>query len=240
MRKRILFLGDDRGRVCKIKREFSGCEKFINICFHLTEAVDILRADNSFLLIVFFFHNTIDISHIKIIRDVTNIPILVLQENYNSLEKIAVIDAGADEYIQWTGNTEEIIVSCRALIRRYTVFNQQNIVSTEVTIHGGVFINESTRKIFIYGDELKVARREFDLFCHLASQPKRIFTYEQLFNQIWGIEQTPTENSLHSCIRRIRRKLESIPGCPCSIKNVYGVGYTFQEIESKKTALLLR
>ena len=72
-----------------------------------------MRADNSFLLIVFFFHNTIDISYIKIIRDVTNIPILVLQENYNSLEKIAVIDAGADEYIQWTGNTEEIIVSSR-------------------------------------------------------------------------------------------------------------------------------
>ncbi|WP_276852450.1 winged helix-turn-helix domain-containing protein [Enterocloster lavalensis] len=82
------------------------------------------------------------------------------------------------------------------------------------------------RKVFVNAQEIQLPRREFDLFYLLAANPGRVFTQEQLYQQIWGYDYVPTENSLHPCLRRIRRKLEAVK-VPCSIQNMRGVGYCF-------------
>lgn len=159
----------------------------------------------------------------------TNAPILVIKDKYDGEEKMAAIKAGADEYIQWPETMQESMASCYALIRRFAMQGWGGGVMEDVLLRGGVVISTGNQRIFIKERELELSRREFDLFCLLVSSPERVFTYEQILSQVWDNEYAPTTNKFHSCVRKIRRKLESIPACPCSIENMRGVGYRFRQ-----------
>lgn len=190
-------------------------------------AVEELGRNKSYLLVILFLDSPDILDSIKVIRVLTRVPVLVLRNQYNSREKIASLNAGADEYLQWTDRCEDEVASALALVRRYTGWNQRREVSSGLS-YAGVFISPRYRTILINLQEIYFPRKEFDLFYLLASQPGRVFTSEQLYENIWGDESDhASENSLNSCLRRIRRKLDQIPDAPCRIENRWGVGYCF-------------
>lgn len=177
-----------------------------------SEAIGELAKWNEYLLL----------ASLKILRSLTKAPILVMRHQYDGTEKIAAIEAGADEYIQWPDTVPEGVASSRALIRRYTLLNQLENRPLNILSRGGIFISVDYHKVFINTQKVDFPRREFDLFFLLASNPGRVYTQEQLYELIWNVDYVPTENSPH----RIRRKLEAIHA-PCTIQNVRGVGYCF-------------
>ena len=240
MDKWVLVVGGNREKVRDIQHGFADQDEYIHSVTSISEAIGILKRKDSYLLLVIFLDSTDEFLLLKHIRNLTNIPIIVLVRKYDSDEKIAVIEAGADEYLPWPRTSWEILASCRALIRRHTVYSRQEAKPRAVTLLEDMLIDKDLHKILICGKELQIGRHEFDLFSLLASYPERVFTYEQLFNQIWGIDQYPTENSIHSCVRRIRRELENVPECPYSIENQRGVGYYLHLTRKKKVALLYR
>ncbi|MCM1218583.1 MAG: winged helix-turn-helix domain-containing protein [Lachnospiraceae bacterium] len=93
-----------------------------------------------------------------------------------------------------------------------------------MVLRGGIVIHGDYCKVFVRGTELPFVGLELDVFSLMAASPNRVFTYEQMFEMVWNGGQKVTENSIHSCVRRIRRKLETVPDCPCRIENVHGVG----------------
>lgn len=191
-------------------------------------AIGELARENHCLLVILCVHCAIDILQLKIIRGLTQAPVLVMSEKYDGEEKIAVIEAGADEYIQWPENIREGLASGHALIRRYTKFNQSISQSLDILSSGILFMNVNYRTAFIGTKELILPRREFDLLYFLASNPGRVFTNEQLYNEVWGEDYLrDADSGLHSCLNRIRRKLEEIPEASCHIENLRGVGYRF-------------
>ncbi len=206
-------------------------ERFVYTLSDISKIYRIFSKRKKCLLVIAFRNCLEDISDLKNIRSLTEAPIIVFAQKYNGEEKISTIDAGADEYIEYPETIWEAVASCRALIRRFTVYNKESSKSKRLILQGEVCIDKDSRRIFINGIEFLLARREYGLFCLLASCPGRVFTYEQLFHRLWEDSDIPTENSVHSCIRRIRRKLESIPDCPCRIENMRGVGYFFRQIE---------
>lgn len=232
MEKWVLAVGYSKDRFNAAQRECLNYGVFIRMAANLAEAIHELAKHNDYLLIAIFSDTSDFLSHLKLMRSLTKVPILVLKHQYDGLEKIAAIEAGADEYIQWPDTISEGVASCRALIRRYTELNQQENRQLNVLSRSGIFISVDYHKIFINAQEVEFPRREFDLFYLLASNPGRIFTQEQLYEQIWSGDYVPTENSLHSCLRRIRRKLEAVRA-PCAIQNVRGVGYCFQQEEPR-------
>lgn len=84
------------------------------------------------------------------------------------------------------------------------------------------------RQVFINGREIIFARKEFDLLYTLASSPDQVLTYEQLFYRVWNEEGSCEESHMHSCVNRVRRKLESVPSFRAEIENVRGVGYRYK------------
>lgn len=118
------------------------------------------------------------------------------------------------------------------MIRRFKELNQIEEKFIDDISFGDLTVSLYYHTILVNGYELDFPRREFDLLCLLASSPGRVFTFEQLSQEVWGDEYQLTENSLHSCVRRVRRKLESVPGNMCCIKNIRGVGYCFKENEA--------
>lgn len=228
MRKKVLMVGF----CCKKLGEFRQRYLCNGISVHalttMLEAIEALTREGDYILVAIFLRHSDSLSHLKTIRILTNAPIIILKEKYSGAEKIAVIEAGADEYIPWPETIEEFVASCHALLRRFTVLNRQCDKLEKMALQGGVLIYKDYHKIFIHGTEVQFTSREYEIFSLLATYPDRIFTYDYLFEVIWGDKQIATENSLHSCIRRIRRKLEGIPICTCSIENVRNVGYCFR------------
>lgn len=231
MNKWVLVMGYNTQTCEEISLENMFNINHVYISSDISDALSKLAEENCFLIVI-LLQNFCDVGFVKKIRSLTDIPILVLAEKYQREEKIAILESGADEYMQYPKTVWEGVASCRALIRRYTVFNIRMEKKMSSIYQGNIFIDGDSRKVYIKKYELIFARLEYGLFCLLASCPGRVFTYEQLFHRLWEDCDIPTENSVHSCIRRIRRKLESIPDCPCCIENMRGVGYFFRQIES--------
>lgn len=231
MERWVLAVGYSKEGFNAAQRECLNYGVFIRMATDFAEAINELAKQNDYLLIAIFSDTSDFLSHLKMLRSLTKAPILVMKHQYDGTEKITAIESGADEYIQWPDTIQEGVASCRALIRRYTELNKQDVRKLNVLSRGSIFISVDYHKIFINAHEVEFPRREFDLFYLLASNPGRVFTQEQLYEQIWNGDYVPTENSLHSCLRRIRRKLEAAQA-PCTIQNVRGVGYRFQQDNS--------
>lgn len=230
MDKWVLTVGYDKEKFNDAQCETLKYGIFIRMAADLPAAIAELAKQNNFLLVV-LFSDVPDFLHpVKTLRSLTKAPILVMRRQYHGTEKIKAIEAGADEYIQWPDTIPEGVASCRALIRRYTELNRQDDRQQGILSRGSIFISVDYHKVFINAQEVEFPRREFGLFYLLASNPGRVFTQEQLYEQVWNGEYVPTENSLHSCLRRIRRKLEAA-GAPCTIQNTRGVGYRFLQEE---------
>lgn len=136
-------------------------------------------------------------------------------------EKIAVIDAGADEYIEGTQSYEEIAASVKALLRRST--GNGNYV---LNIRGKSFqINTQTRKIYMNGSELPLTKTEFDIVNYLVVHRNRAVSYKELYEAVWGKEYIHDDMNIMAHIHRIRKKMGDDTRKPRYIQNVYGIGY---------------
>lgn len=181
----------------------------LSICWLICQR---LSRNNSYLLIIIFWQLSDDIILLKNIRNLTNVPILVLKEKYDGSEKISLIEAGADEYLSWPENPWEAVASCRALIRRYTVLNRQDTRPVNMMLQEDVIIDGDYRSVFIRGKSLQLTRREFDLFCLLASYPERVFTYERLLeaDQVFAVpEESLEEQAVRGITYRKDNTLET-------------------------------
>jgi len=154
------------------------------------------------LLVIIFSDGQEYLTSLKLTRGLTNAPIMVLNRQYDSAEKIAAIKAGADEYIKWSDSyVEEIFASSYALIRRYTELNQVDQKPFIIISKGTLLINVDYHKVFINSQEMEFPRYEFNLLCLLASSPERVFTNEQLYREVWGDVKSscPLWPGLHTC-----------------------------------------
>lgn len=229
MEKWVLAIGYDNEKFNDTQREWLKYGVFIYMAADMADGIQELSKEHDYLLVAVFSENDSYLAYLKLMRGLTKTPIIVFKRNYDGLEKVAAIEAGADEYLQWPDRVQEAVASGHALIRRYVELNQRDDGRPlEILSRGCIFISVDYHKVFVNAQEVELPRREFDLFYLLASNPGRVFTQKQLYEQIWNGDYIPTENSLHSCLRRIRRKLEAVKA-PCAIQNVRGVGYCFQQ-----------
>lgn len=228
MKERMLVIGYDS--LTAPERKWGWTCGGVYPCYaeSIRKAVKELDGGTGYSLVLIFGRvNVMDA--VRTVRRVSNVPILVMRKRYDGMEKIAVLESGADEYIQCPARPEEGMASVHALIRRYTEWNPcYGYVGCEPSGEGLCIIPEY-RKVFVNNRELFFPGREFDLLHTLVSCPGRVFTYEQLFYKVWKEEGDHAESIMHSCIKRIRRRLETVSGFAAGIENVRGVGYRYRE-----------
>lgn len=229
MKKEILIICNDETIFINLQQEWLKDGILTYRTSDFAEAARKLSQENIFLLIIIFLAAKESFSSLEIIRKMTKIPILLLIQQYSSSKKVSAIEAGADECIAWSEDyVIETIASGRALIRRYTELNQEDMLPLNIISRGNLFMSMGYRTAFVNAQELVLSKREFELLYFLASAPGHVFTNEQLYYEVWGENYLKgADNGLHSCLNRIRRKLEEIPDSFCCIENMRGVGYRF-------------
>ena len=152
-----------------------------------------------------------------------SIPILLLTARHEVGDRVAGLDAGADDYLVKPFAVDELLARCRALLRRGAAAAGASTVRV-----GDLVLNPMTREVKRGEHSINLTKTEFDLLEMLMQKPGQVFTREQIYEEIWGYEFETSSKSLDVYIGYLRRKTED-GGGPRLVWTVRGVGYTVRE-----------
>lgn len=157
------------------------------------------------------------------IREWSQVPILILSVRQAEAEKVAALDAGANDYVVKPFGIAELLARVRALLRS----SRSAAAADPEIVHGDLRIDLAGHEVALAGEPLKLTRKEFDILALLARNAGRIITHRQLLADIWGPAHEQDLQYLRVFIGRLRAKLGDDPAAPRFILNEPGVGYRF-------------
>ncbi|MEK3856148.1 response regulator transcription factor [Cytobacillus sp. FSL H8-0458] len=162
------------------------------------------------------------------IREVTEIPIIMVTAKNEDIDMIRGLGRGADDYIAKPFNPNQLIARVKAHIARYDRLVSSGPGKDEDIRVGDLLIQPGTRKVFAGNQEKILTAKEFDLLLFMASSPNQVFSKEHLLEQVWGFDFYGDVTTVTVHIRRLREKIEKDPSEPDYIETVWGVGYRFK------------
>ncbi|MFJ1731688.1 response regulator [Streptomyces sp. NPDC088254] len=163
---------------------------------------------------------------IKALRGWTRVPILVLSARRASDEKVAALDAGADDYITKPFSMDELLARLRAAVRRteaVPIEPEMTLVTTDEFT-----IDLAAKKVHRGGQDVRLTPTEWHLLEILVTNPGRLITQKHLLQEVWGVSQSNKTNYLRVYMAQLRRKLEADPSHPRYLITEPGMGYRFE------------
>ena len=145
-----------------------------------------------------------------------------------TFDKVLGLELGADDYVVKPFDTKEIIARIKAVLRRIGQNNQQNDLK-EVS-YDKLVVNMTRYELKVDGKIIDTPPKELELLYHLASNPNRVYTRDQLLDEVWGFEYYGDSRTIDVHVKRLREKLEGVSD-KWSLKTVWGVGYKFEVVD---------
>ncbi len=158
------------------------------------------------------------------IRRMSNIPIIMLTAKGETFDKVLGLELGADDYMVKPFETKELIARVKAVLRRS---DTKEPAAQKEIVYPGIMVNLSNYELKINGEITEIPPKELELLYFLASNPNRVFTREQLLEEVWGFDYFGDSRTVDVHIKRLREKLEGVSG-NWQLKTVWGVGYKFE------------
>lgn len=186
-----------------------------------------LKRDYQLLIIDIMLPEVDGFEICKQVRAVKNIPILIVSAKKEDIDKIRGLGLGADDYIIKPFSPSELVARVKAHLARYHRLIGNNSANLQEIKIRGLVMNETARRVYLNNQELALTAKEFDILIYLAKHPNRVFSKEELFERIWGLESTGDITTITVHIRKIRGKIELDPSNPQYIETVWGAGYRF-------------
>jgi len=166
----------------------------------------------------------------KKVREKSSVPIIMLTAREEEVDKVLGLELGADDYITKPFSIRELTARVRANLRRTSIDKDQSSGSTaEMITSGELSINLERYEVQKRGKVIEITLREFELLKFLAKQPEKIFSRENLLENVWGYEYYGDVRTVDVTVRRLREKIEDDPGMPRYIITKRGVGYYFNK-----------
>ena len=169
------------------------------------------------------------------IRKVSDTPIIMLTARTDTLDKVVGLELGADDYVQKPFEPKELLARVKAVLRR--VEKKEDSVlppveqkeASEVVTYQGLTIDKARYAVSVDDKEIEMPPKELELLFFLASHPNRVFTREQLLENVWGYDFYGESRTVDVHVKRIREKIEDVTKVVnWQIKTVWGVGYKFE------------
>ena len=156
-------------------------------------------------------------------------PILILSSRASEMERILGLEMGADDYVAKPFSVLELLARVKAIFRRVNAIRTEMTNTKAVVKAGGMTIDPEKRSVILDDRPLDLTAKEFELLHHLAQNPGRVYTREQLLDFVWGYNHAGYEHTVNSHVNRLRGKIEKDPTNPVFVRTVWGVGYKFSE-----------
>jgi len=164
----------------------------------------------------------------KKIREVKDLPILMVFAKKDDIDKIRGLGLGADDYMTKPFSPSELVARVKAHMARYERLVGSLQKTNDMVEIRGIKIDKTARRVWINGEEKTFTTKEFDLLTFLAENPNHVFTKEELFREIWDMESIGDIATVTVHIKKIREKVEVDTSKPQYIETIWGVGYRFK------------
>ena len=162
----------------------------------------------------------------QLIREFSNVPIVMLTAKGEDMDKILGLDYGADDYITKPFNILEVKARIKAIMRRTARGNEAKDTA-KVVEKGGMRLVCDSRRVYIDGKEINLTAKEFEVLELLMKNQGKVYSRENLLKLVWGNDYPGDVRTVDVHIRRLREKIENVPGDPVYVRTKWGVGYYF-------------
>lgn len=231
MQQTILVCDDDREIVDSVCIYLEG-EGFRTLkAYDGTEALELLEKEHVDLCVLDVMMPVLDgIRTTLKIREKYNIPIIILSAKSEDTDKILGLNIGADDYIAKPFSPLELVARVKSQLRRYNQLGNLSGTQEQVVYKvGGLTINDDNKEVFADGEPVKLTPIEYNILLLLVKNVGKVFSINEIYEQIWNEEAIGADNTVAVHIRHIREKIEINPREPRYLKVVWGVGYKVEK-----------
>ncbi len=226
--KRVLVVDDEKSIVKGIKFSLEQDDMHVDVAYDGEEGFSMAKENHyDIILLDIMLPGMTGLEICQMIREFSDVPIIMLTAKGEDMDKILGLEYGADDYITKPFNILEVKARIKAILRRnikgVSETKESKIIETK-----GLKIDCDSRRVYIDEKEVNLTAKEFDLVYLLISNPNKVYSREQLLKTIWGASYPGDARTVDVHVRRLREKIESTPANPKYIHTKWGVGYYFQ------------
>ncbi len=225
--EKILIVDDDTN-ICELLRLYLEKEGFeADVVTNGLRAVEKFNSTSPDLVLLDIMLPGLDGWQIcREIRKTAQTPIIMLTAKGETFDKVLGLELGADDYITKPFETKEVMARIKAVLRRSG--GKTGIADTVKEVsYDKLTINLTNYELIVDGNPIDTPPKELELIFHLASNPNRVYTRDQLLDEVWGFEYYGDSRTVDVHVKRIREKLEGVSD-NWELKTVWGVGYKFE------------
>jgi len=223
--KKILIVDDDIN-ICELLRLYLTKEGFDTVvCNDGETALKIALENTPDLILLDIMLPKLDGWQVcRAIRKESNVPIIMTTAKGETFDKILGLELGADDYVTKPFDAKEVVARVKAVLRRSSPDTENNIKEVKFD---KLVINLTNYELIVNGAAVDTPPKELELVYHLASNPNRVYTRDQLLDEVWGFDYYGDSRTVDVHVKRLREKLEGVSN-EWSLKTVWGVGYKFE------------
>ncbi len=193
------------------------------------EALDILDREDIHLVLLDIMMPEMDgITALAKLRQVSNVPVILLTAKSEDTDKILGLNVGADDYVTKPFNPVEVAARVRSQLRRYFQLGG-GTVRPEVLTLGGIQLDDREKAVTVDGDAVSLTPTEYDILKLLMEHPGQVFSPREIYRRVWRDAPFGSENTVAVHIRHLREKIEIDPAEPRYLKVVWGQGYKLEK-----------
>lgn len=228
--KNILIIEDDQS-IANLQKDYLELSGYsVRIVGNGADGINALKEETFDLVILDIMLPGMDgFEVLKTIREQEDIPVLLVSARSEEIYKINGFGLGADDYITKPFSSGELVARVNAHLNKFERMKERFGKAREgskLQVRG-LEVQKDARRVFVNGKEVMLAQKEFDLLLFLLEHANRVFSKEELFERIWGMDALGDASTVTVHIARIREKIEETPSKPQYIGTVWGSGYRF-------------
>ena len=220
-----VLIADDDKNICELIRLYLEKEGFNSVCVYDGQAaVDaVLTGNFSIVILDIMMPRLGGMDALKLIRKESDIPVIMLTAKGEVIDKILGLEIGADDYIVKPFEPKELIARIKAVLRRYGNVPEKD----EAMTFENLYINKSTYEMKVNNVEVDIPPKELELLSFMCSHPNKVYTRDQLLNEVWGYDYYGDSRTVDVHVKRLREKIDGVSD-KWNLKTVWGVGYIFE------------
>lgn len=227
--KKILLVEDDQD-IAELQRDYLELNDMnVNIVSDgLVGLGEGLTGEYDLIILDIMIPNMSGFEICKKLRAKVNTPILMVSARKEDIDKIRALGFGADDYITKPFSPNELVARVKSHLNRFErLTKEKHSTSDEILEVNNIRLNTKSHKVFSFDQEVKFTTKEFELLKFLMKHPNQVFSKEDLFEKIWGLDSFGDTSTVVVHIKRLREKIEFDPKNPEILETIWGSGYRF-------------
>ena len=225
---KILACDDERDIVSALRIYLTSDGYQVFEAYTGAQALEVLEKEEIHLVLLDVMMPKMDgLTALSKIRQISNVPVILLTAKSEDTDKILGLNVGADDYVTKPFNPVELLARVRSQLQRYLQFGGGQVKPSQTCI-GGIALDDDAKAVTLDGEPVSLTPREYDILKLLIQNAGTVFSPKEIYRRVWGEEPYGAENAVAVHIRHLREKLEINPADPHYLKVVWGQGYKME------------